>query len=95
MKDVPGPRSGYWAHDVRALRDKLRVSQESFGRLMGVCGLTVSRWERGCHKPQNDSAIVLNIVLRAASLCSRDKVLKALEEAGGDTQRIIEGMENL
>lgn len=38
--------------DVSALRKKLRLSQEGFGRLLDVTGRTVARWEAGEVDPE-------------------------------------------
>ena len=35
------------AKNVRSLRRKLKLTQEALGRLIGVTGNTVARWERG------------------------------------------------
>lgn len=37
---------------LRQQRDKMGLTQEALGELLGVDGLTVSRWERGERLPQ-------------------------------------------
>lgn len=37
--------------DIKALRDRLLLSQADLARKVGVHPLTVSRWERGVYKP--------------------------------------------
>jgi len=39
-----------------ALREALHLTQEAFGRAVGVDKMTVSRWERGTRKPSAQSA---------------------------------------
>lgn len=40
-----------WPKMILRLRAKLNLSQDDFGKLLGVSLATVSRWERGEHKP--------------------------------------------
>ncbi len=37
--------------DIRALREKMQLSREKFGHLVGVTGATVMRWEQGKSEP--------------------------------------------
>lgn len=39
------------AENVRMVRTGLRLTQEDFGRLLGVSRRTIIRWERGQHFP--------------------------------------------
>jgi putative transcriptional regulator len=48
--EVPTPNV-YRAHEVRALRDCLGVSQAVFAQLVGVSVILVKSWERGVRVP--------------------------------------------
>ncbi len=39
--------------EIKALRQKLRLSQEKFAHRLGVCYGSVSRWERGIGVPSH------------------------------------------
>ena len=61
------------AVEIRALREKIGVSQAVFAQYLGVTKGLVSKWECGQKQPGKPSRIVLGIV--------RAKGLKALEDA--------------
>jgi DNA-binding transcriptional regulator YiaG len=52
MRDVKNPSPAYLA----TLRQTLDLTQEEFGKAVGVDKMTVSRWERGTRKPGVESA---------------------------------------
>lgn len=37
--------------EIKALRKKLKLSQEGMGHLIGVSFTTINRWEKGKRKP--------------------------------------------
>jgi len=37
--------------EIKALREKLRLSQEDMGPIINVSFQTINRWERGINKP--------------------------------------------
>lgn len=43
-----------WATLVRQARNRLKLSQEDFGKLFGVSQASVSDWERGINEPSGD-----------------------------------------
>jgi len=67
------------AREVAALRKKLHLSQEAFGRLADVTGRTVARWEAGEVDPE--PALV-------RKLRGLEKVVHKLEKAG-DPEAIV------
>ena len=42
---------------VTELRERLHVSKKELGLMIGVSDSTISRWERGKAKPQNNETI--------------------------------------
>ena len=47
------------AQEIRALRERLQLTQEVFARILGVSFATVNRWENGKSEPSGDYARVL------------------------------------
>jgi DNA-binding transcriptional regulator YiaG len=47
-----GPKRRYSAKRLAAHRAKLRLSAEDYGRLCGVTGQTIYKWEQGRARPQ-------------------------------------------
>lgn len=45
--------------EIRALRERLHLTQEVFARILGVSFATVNRWENGKTEPSGDYARVL------------------------------------
>ena len=60
---VPKVRS-FTAHEVRSIRERTRLSQPVFARLLNVGTSTVSQWEQGKKKPGGSAARLLDIVER-------------------------------
>ncbi|NYS26385.1 helix-turn-helix domain-containing protein [Rhodobacteraceae bacterium 2376] len=52
------------AADVRAIREKNRVSQPVFAKYLNVGPSTVSQWEQGKKKPSGPSARLLDVIAR-------------------------------
>ncbi len=51
------------AHELKRLRQRTGLSQEHFAALLGVTGMTVSRWERGQHRIDNLTAAGIRFTL--------------------------------
>jgi transcriptional regulator with XRE-family HTH domain len=47
------------SQEIRALRERLHLTQEVFARILGVSFATVNRWENGKTEPTGDYARVL------------------------------------
>ncbi|MBN2396674.1 MAG: helix-turn-helix domain-containing protein [Candidatus Atribacteria bacterium] len=47
--------------DVKAIREKLRVSQNEFAHMIGVSENTIQNWEQGRRKPEGPAITLLRI----------------------------------
>lgn len=56
------------AAGVRAVREKLRVSQPVFARKLRTNPQTIKNWEQGTAKPNAQAAILLSLIDRNPSL---------------------------
>ena len=54
------------AEDVRALRQHLGLTQESFSDQLGMRQQTISEWEVGKHRPRGASVTLLNVIAESA-----------------------------
>lgn len=61
--EIPDP-TPYAAKDVRATRDRLRVSQAIFAKLLGVSTELVEHWEQGICAPRGIARRLLDEVNR-------------------------------
>jgi DNA-binding transcriptional regulator YiaG len=52
--ETPGKGVRFSARSVRAQRQRLGLSAEDFGKLVGVSGLTIYNWEHGKTRPKKD-----------------------------------------
>jgi putative transcriptional regulator len=50
--------------DVRAVRQRYRLSQTRFAALMGISAGTLRNWEQGRRKPEGSARILLRIVAK-------------------------------
>ena len=57
--------------DVRAIREKVGISQEEFAKLLGVSSRTVQNWERGKTIPDSKREMLRKI--------ANDKTAKPLK----------------
>lgn len=48
--------------DVRAVRKKLGMSQDSFARQFGVSAATVRNWEQGRRRPEGPARVLLQVI---------------------------------
>jgi len=55
------PPKSFTADDVRAIRDRLHMSQGFFAEVIGVSKKTVEAWEYGKGRPSGAAARVLSI----------------------------------
>lgn len=58
------PVPDYSAGDIKAIRERNRVSQGVFAAYLNVGKTTVSQWEQGAKHPRGSSLKLLNIVDR-------------------------------
>lgn len=54
--------NGWDSHRVRALRQRLGLSQAAFAQELGVRQQTVSEWETGRYEPRGASSRVLSML---------------------------------
>ncbi len=52
------------APDIRAVREKLNVSQNEFALMIGVSVRTLQNWEQGRRKPEGPAKALLRIASR-------------------------------
>ena len=56
-------------NEIRSMRMELGMNQTEFGHSLGMtgktCGNTVSKWERGLHKPNPSALYILRQRIRA------------------------------
>ena len=50
--------------DVRALRERYRLSQAKFAALMGISAGTLRNWEQGRRRPEGSARVLLRVVER-------------------------------
>lgn len=58
------PVPDYSADEIKAIRERYRVSQSVFAAYLNVGKTTVSQWEQGAKHPRGTSLKLLNIVDR-------------------------------
>ncbi|MGO9112514.1 MAG: helix-turn-helix domain-containing protein [Thermoguttaceae bacterium] len=58
---VPPPPAAIAARDVIALREKARMSQTVFARVLNVSTKTVQSWEQGQRKPSHAALRMLQV----------------------------------
>lgn len=61
--------------DVRALRNRLKMSQEEFAQSFNVSVATLRNWEQGHRRPEGTARVLLTLIERIP-----DQVQKALQE---------------
>jgi putative transcriptional regulator len=52
------------AVDVRALRGRLKLSQNAFARTFGVSKRTIQDWEQGRRQPEGAARVLLKVIER-------------------------------
>jgi putative transcriptional regulator len=63
-KMKPSRVFSYSVPDVKAIREKLRVSQNEFAHMIGVSENTIQNWEQGRRKPEGPAMALLRITER-------------------------------
>ena len=63
-KMKPSRMFSYSVPDVKAIREKLRFSQNEFAHLIGVSANTIQNWEQGRRKPEGPAITLLRITER-------------------------------
>jgi putative transcriptional regulator len=54
----------YSEPDVKAIRERLGLTQERFAALIGVSGRTLQNWEQGRRQPEGPAKALLRVVER-------------------------------
>jgi putative transcriptional regulator len=54
----------YTEPDVKAIRERLGLTQSRFAALMGVSGRTLQNWEQGRRQPDGPAKALLRVVER-------------------------------
>lgn len=62
---LPAPAPAMKPGEIRALREKLKLSQAVFGRLLNVPPVTILKWEHGERKPSGAALRLLEIAKRS------------------------------
>jgi transcriptional regulator with XRE-family HTH domain len=71
------------AAEIRAIRERLGLSQPQLAQLLGVHALTISKWERGVLTPSGHQETLLRSFRKAAKNPQvRDEVAGALVTVG-------------
>ncbi len=60
--------------EIKLIRDRLKLSQEAFARLIGVSMQTVNRWENGRFKPSLMAMEKINTLLNQEATNERNKL---------------------
>jgi putative transcriptional regulator len=70
--DVPGMRMRQVYvpadPDVKAIRQRLGLSQEEFARRFGFSASTLRNWEQGTRRPETTARILLTIIEKAPNI---------------------------
>ncbi len=61
--------------DVKAIRQKVAMSQTEFASAFGISVATLRHWERGDRKPRGPALVLLNVVAKEP-----EAVLRALSK---------------
>ena len=70
--------------NVKAIREKLDISQEEFAKLLGVSSRTVQNWERGKTIPDSKREMLLNLANG-----NKSSPLKPMPYFGGDDGSVV------
>lgn len=72
--------------DVKAIREKVGISQEEFAKLLGVSSRTVQNWEAGKKVPDSKRELLLKIANGDSSI---QAPLKSMPYFGGDDGSVV------
>src|SRR5260370_26220622 len=64
MKDIGAPTEPLTGDDIRALRQRARLSQAVFAHLLNLTVGYVSQLERGAKRPTGAALVLLNVIRR-------------------------------
>ena len=80
--DKQAPRKRFSAAALKTERDRLGLSADNYGKLIGVSGLSVYNWEQGKANPRNSSIEAL-LKIRGIGKRKAQKVLDDLKNKDG------------
>ncbi|MFZ5476670.1 MAG: helix-turn-helix domain-containing protein [Myxococcota bacterium] len=83
------------APEIRALRNRLELTQQAFASLLGLSFVSVNRWEQGHSTPTGLSLVLLQLVANALDRSSPAEVARQLREVGPDPLAIIRTLVHL
>lgn len=63
-KDKPGRSFEFVEPEVKAIREKLGMSQSQFAALMGISKRTLENWEQGKRHPTGSAKALLTVVAK-------------------------------
>jgi len=86
---MEGNREGFRVHyrdtvDVRAIRERLGMSQREFSATIGVSSGTLRHWERGDRRPQGPAMVLLRVLEREPKAVFRALEVQSVAESGKD-----------
>jgi putative transcriptional regulator len=61
-EDVPHRKTVLTTIDVKALRERLDLTQAEFSRMIGVSIKTLQNWEQGRREPEGSAKALLRVV---------------------------------
>lgn len=61
-EDIPHRRTVMYSVDVKALRERLGLTQNEFSRMIGVSIKTLQNWEQGRREPEGPAKALLRVV---------------------------------
>jgi putative transcriptional regulator len=65
--------------DVKAIREKVGMTQTEFAASFGISLGTLRHWERGDRKPHGPALVLLNVVAREPTVVLRGCVKRSME----------------
>jgi putative transcriptional regulator len=75
--------------DVRAIRDTLKLSQDTFAKRYGLSLATIRNWEHGARKPEGPARVLLNLIQRQPDLVAQEvKKMRNTQEDGANYSSI-------
>lgn len=84
------------ARSVKALRQRLELTQQAFASLLGLSFVSVNKWENDGSTPTGLSLVLLQLLESALRSHSPQEVMHAIRAAGGtplDIVRTLTAME--
>ena len=70
------PLPHYKANDIKKLREKLNLSQRTFGEVIGVSTKSIESWESGKSEPNGAAQRMLSIINKDESSLERYELLE-------------------